>query len=72
MLVRLKEVHFINAPSFMDKLMMLLKPFMKKALLDMIHIHETGSQELYQYIPKKAFPKDLGGDYKNKKDIGGK
>ncbi|XP_045770429.1 clavesin-1-like [Maniola jurtina] len=70
MLVRLKEVHFINAPSFMDKLMMLLKPFMKKSLLDMIHIHETGSQELYKYIPKKAFPKDLGGDYKSKKDIG--
>ncbi|XP_023950590.2 clavesin-1 [Bicyclus anynana] len=69
MLVRLKEVHFINAPSFMDKLMMLLKPFMKKALLDIIHIHEAESPVLYNYIPKEAFPKELGGDYKTKKEL---
>lgn len=72
MLVKLKGVHFINAPSFMDKVMMLLKPFMKKALMDIIHIHETDSPELYKYIPKKAFPNELGGEYKNKKEIRGK
>ncbi|XP_039752305.1 clavesin-1-like [Pararge aegeria] len=69
MLVKLKEVHFINAPSFMDKLMMLLKPFMKKALMDIIRIHETDSQALYKYIPKKAFPKDLGGEYKTRTEL---
>ncbi|XP_046964072.1 clavesin-1-like [Vanessa cardui] len=65
MLVKLKEVHFLNAPSFMDKVMMLLRPFMKKALLDMIKIHEVGSDTLYQYVPKKALPKESGGEYKD-------
>lgn len=65
MLVKLKEVHFLNAPYFMDKLMMLLKPFMKKALLDIIHIHQPGTQEIYDYVPKKAFPKENGGEYKD-------
>ncbi|XP_049878973.1 alpha-tocopherol transfer protein-like [Pectinophora gossypiella] len=65
MLVKLKEVHFLNAPVFMDKVMMMLKPFMKKALLDMIRIHQAKAPELYQYIPKEAFPKEEGGEYKD-------
>lgn len=65
MLIKLKEVHFLNAPPFMDKLMMLLKPFMKKALLDIICIHERGSQTLYKYVPLKSLPKEFGGEYKD-------
>lgn len=66
MLVRLKEVHFLNAPPFMDKLMMLLRPFMKKELMDMITIHETGSKKIFNYVPLKAFPKEFGGEYKDR------
>ncbi|CAK1590626.1 unnamed protein product [Parnassius mnemosyne] len=65
MLVRLKGVHFLNAPFFMDKVMMLLKPFMKKSLLDILHIHQPNSEALYEYIPKKAFPKEEGGEHKD-------
>ncbi|XP_050672065.1 clavesin-2-like [Leptidea sinapis] len=66
MLVRLKEVHFINAPSFMDKLMMLLKPFLKKFLLDMIHIHQRDSDTFYQFVNKSALLKEDGGQYKGR------
>ncbi|CAG4967945.1 unnamed protein product [Parnassius apollo] len=69
MLVRLKGVHFLNAPFFMDKLMMLLKPFMKKDLLDILHIHQPNSEKLYEYIPKKAFPKEEGGEHKDHKTL---
>ncbi|XP_059047284.1 alpha-tocopherol transfer protein-like [Achroia grisella] len=69
MLVKLKSVHFLNAPSFMDKLMMMLKPFMSKALADMVHIHQVGSDTLYKYVPKKAMPKNIGGDYKDYETI---
>ncbi|XP_052751882.1 clavesin-1-like [Galleria mellonella] len=65
MLVRLKGVHFLNAPSFMDKLMMMLKPFMNKTLMDMIYIHQIGSDTLYEHVPKEAFPKNNGGTYKD-------
>ncbi|CAH0714071.1 unnamed protein product, partial [Brenthis ino] len=66
MLIRLKEIHFLNAPSFMEKLMMLLRPFMKKELLDMIKIHEPGSKKIFKYVPLKAFPKEFGGEYKDR------
>ncbi|XP_050353571.1 clavesin-1-like [Nymphalis io] len=66
MLVKLKEVHFLNAPSFMDTVMMFLRPFIKKTMLDMIKIHEIGSDTLYQYVPKKALPKESGGEYKDR------
>ncbi|KAL0867471.1 hypothetical protein ABMA27_008257 [Loxostege sticticalis] len=65
MYIRLKGVHFLNAPYFMDKLMMLLKPFLKKELLDMIRIHQVGADSLYEYVPKEAFPKEEGGQYKD-------
>ncbi|CAH2094178.1 unnamed protein product [Euphydryas editha] len=66
MLVKLKEVHFLNAPSFMDKVMMLLKPFMKKSLLDIINIHESGSESVYKFIPKASLPKESGGEFKSR------
>ncbi|XP_028157598.1 clavesin-1-like [Ostrinia furnacalis] len=65
MLMRLKGVHFLNAPHFMDKLMMLLKPFLKKELLEMIRIHQVGADTPYEHLPKEAFPKDEGGQYKD-------
>ncbi|CAG9559399.1 unnamed protein product [Danaus chrysippus] len=69
MLVKLKEVHFLNAPPFMDKLMMVLKPFMKNSLLRILQIHEINSQVIYKYVPKEAFPKECGGSYKDFKTL---
>ncbi|CAG9791672.1 unnamed protein product [Diatraea saccharalis] len=65
MLVKLKGVHFLNAPHFMDKLMMLLKPFLKKELLETMHIHQVNSDSFYQHMSKKALPKEEGGEYKD-------
>ncbi|CAK1541384.1 unnamed protein product [Leptosia nina] len=65
MLVRLKEVHFLNAPSFMDKLMMLLKPFMKKELLDILRIHQRDSSTLKAFVDKDSLPKEAGGQFES-------
>lgn len=61
MLVRLKGLHFLNAPSFMDRLMMLLRPFMKKELMEMLKIHQVGATTLEETIPIDALPKEAGG-----------
>lgn len=56
----------------MDKLMMLLRPFLKKELLDIIYIHPVGDDGIYKYIPKESFPIEDGGAYKTREAIRGK
>ncbi|KAK9892503.1 hypothetical protein WA026_020493 [Henosepilachna vigintioctopunctata] len=58
--IRLKHVHVINVPSWIDRFLALIKPFLKKELLDMIHIH-TSMNTFYEYVPKKILPKEYGG-----------
>jgi len=56
----LKGVHLINAPSAMVKLMNLLKPFMKKELIDMIHFHSS-LKSVSEYVPVDLLPNETGG-----------
>ncbi|XP_044745708.1 alpha-tocopherol transfer protein-like [Coccinella septempunctata] len=59
--VRLKGVHFINInKTLMDMLMSLVRPFMNKELIDLIHIH-SGISDLTKFIPLNCLPKDYGG-----------
>lgn len=62
--VRLKGFYFINAVSFMDKVMTLIKPFMKKELLQMLHIFPRSADltNFYKIVPKQCLPCDLGGN----------
>ncbi|KPJ13319.1 putative oxidoreductase [Papilio machaon] len=69
MFLKIKEVHLLNAPSFIDKLMLLLKPFMKKELLESIRIHQKGSSKIELCVPIASLPKDAGGQYKSYKEI---
>lgn len=44
--------------------MSMVKPFMKKEMLEMLKIHPVGSDSLEEYIPKAALPKEAGGENK--------
>lgn len=61
--VRLKGFHFINAVPFMDKIMTLIKPFMKKELLQMLYIYPQNDDlsGFYKCVPKECLPSELGG-----------
>ncbi|XP_026326021.1 alpha-tocopherol transfer protein-like [Hyposmocoma kahamanoa] len=59
--IRLKEIHLINVPSFIDKLFALMKPLMKQEVTDMIHFHTSKSSTLFQYLSKEDLPEDFGG-----------
>ncbi|XP_045501032.1 alpha-tocopherol transfer protein-like [Colias croceus] len=59
--IRLKQVHLINAPSTIDKIFGLLKPFMKKEITELIHFHPPNSQTLFNFIDKADLPADYGG-----------
>ncbi|XP_058829856.1 alpha-tocopherol transfer protein-like isoform X2 [Topomyia yanbarensis] len=58
--VRLKGLHLTNVVPFIDKILMLIKPFMKKELLDILHLHST-AESLYPFVQKECLTNELGG-----------
>lgn len=61
--VRLKAIHVLNTRPIIDKIMILVRPFMKKELLNMIHFHAADDlEEVYQSLPPYCLPSDFGGD----------
>ncbi|XP_055528168.1 alpha-tocopherol transfer protein-like isoform X1 [Wyeomyia smithii] len=59
--IRLKGLHFTNIVPFMDTILALIKPFMKKELLDILFLH-TSNEHMYSYVGKECLPSDCGGD----------
>lgn len=57
---RLKGLHFFNIVSFIDKIVFLMKPFMKKEMWDIFHLH-TNVENLYKFIDAKVMPSDYPG-----------
>ncbi|XP_012529320.1 alpha-tocopherol transfer protein-like [Monomorium pharaonis] len=58
--LRLKGIHLINSPPAMEMLMNIIKPFMKKELIDLIHFHSS-FESISKYIPVDALPNEVGG-----------
>lgn len=58
--VRLKGLHFMNIMPVMDVILNMMKPFMKKELLDMLHTHST-LDTLKKFIPIDILPNEAGG-----------
>lgn len=72
MFIKLKEFHFINAPSFMDKVLGLLRPFMSEQILGMLKVHQTNSETLFNFMDKSLLPEEMGGQYKDYQALRGK
>lgn len=61
--IRLCGVHYINAVPFIDKILALMRPFMKQELMDMLHVHPTAEmKKFFKYVPQSIMPKELGGN----------
>ncbi|KAG5880892.1 hypothetical protein JTB14_001468 [Gonioctena quinquepunctata] len=69
--MRMKEIHILNSVYFIDKVMALIKVFMRNELIGLIHFHTPAIQEeeLFKIIPKKCLPKDYGGDLPSEKEL---
>lgn len=59
--IRLKSLEYINIVSFMDKIVALMKPFMKSELLNSLYLH-SNLETLYERVPKHLLPQDYGGN----------
>lgn len=53
----------------MDKILAMMRPFMGKALLDVMHTHTTLDTFLDKYIPTAMMPEEYGGSAGHSHDI---
>ncbi|KAL6256814.1 hypothetical protein P5V15_011754 [Pogonomyrmex californicus] len=58
--VRLKGFHFMNASPIIDTILNMMRPFMKKQLMDMFHMHTT-NDTLEKFVPLEVLPNESGG-----------
>lgn len=56
----------------MDKVLALMRPFMKKELMDVMHLHTTIDSFVDKHLAKKYLPNEYGGEAGSIKDIQGK
>ncbi|XP_075227276.1 alpha-tocopherol transfer protein-like [Lycorma delicatula] len=56
-----KAIHFVNTHPVMDKLMTLVKPFIKSSVWKIQYFH-SNMDSLYKHIPKDIIPQEYGGN----------
>ncbi|XP_055378592.1 alpha-tocopherol transfer protein-like [Condylostylus longicornis] len=58
--IRIVGFHFVNIVPFSDKILALVRPFMKKELIDVLHLHNK-LDGLDQFVPLEILPTEYGG-----------
>ncbi|XP_050330241.1 alpha-tocopherol transfer protein isoform X1 [Bactrocera neohumeralis] len=60
--VRLRAMHIINCPPFLNKMVSIVKPFIHEDVFKMIHFHTEGMDSLYEKVPRHMLPNEYGGN----------
>lgn len=60
--LKIKGVHIVNSSSLLDKLVMLLRPFLSSKAMKALRFHKPNSSTLYDYIPREILPEEFGGN----------
>lgn len=58
--IRMKQIHFFNLVSFIDKILAVVRPFMKQSLWDILYL-DPKIEDTYECIPPDVFPTDYSG-----------
>ncbi|KAH9637002.1 hypothetical protein HF086_016284 [Spodoptera exigua] len=58
---KIKGIHILNAPPFIDKLIFILKQALREKVANRVHVHSS-YEDLQKHIPREILPKDYGGD----------
>lgn len=59
--VRARSIHIINCNPIIDKIIYLIKPFVRTENFNMINFHTSGSTTLFKFVPKENLPNEYGG-----------
>lgn len=58
---QIKGIHILNAPTFIDKVIFILKQTLKEKVANRIFVHNS-YEDLHKHIPKSILPADYNGD----------
>lgn len=67
--MRLRGMHFINTVSFVDKILAMKRPFLKKGLKDAIYVHPSMDTFIDKHVPLAMMPNEYGGAAGNVRTI---
>lgn len=59
--IRLSQVHVINSHSLLDKILMVLRPFIGSKAFKAIRFHRPDTTTLFDFVPRELLPEELGG-----------
>ncbi|XP_025410036.1 alpha-tocopherol transfer protein-like [Sipha flava] len=59
--VRLKSIHVLNCGSAIQVVMKMITKIANQELLGKIQLHQVGSNNIFDYVPKKLMPLETGG-----------
>uniref|UniRef100_A0A6P7GBK9 Alpha-tocopherol transfer protein-like n=1 Tax=Diabrotica virgifera virgifera TaxID=50390 RepID=A0A6P7GBK9_DIAVI len=57
---RLNEMHLVNVPTYMDRLIALSRTLLSKKLRERIYVHES-LDDMFKAVPQELLPSDYGG-----------
>ncbi|KAJ9584957.1 hypothetical protein L9F63_020706 [Diploptera punctata] len=66
---RVKAVHVINAPQFVDATVNIAKQILKPKIAARIHVHRKGADSLKNSLPVKVLPSEFGGEAGKLRDL---
>ncbi|XP_063541328.1 alpha-tocopherol transfer protein-like [Cydia strobilella] len=58
---KIKGIHILNAPTWVDRFVFILKQCMKPKVAGRLHVHNSIS-DFQKHVPKEVLPKEYGGD----------
>lgn len=58
--VKINGIHLVNAPSFVDALITIVKQALRENMAGRLHVHDT-YEDLHKAISKDILPEDYGG-----------
>ncbi|KAH8414705.1 hypothetical protein KR215_000833 [Drosophila sulfurigaster] len=59
--VRLKAIHMVNCPTYLDRIVSVVKPFISEEVFKLIRFHTSSIDTLYSFVPRQMLPEEYGG-----------
>ncbi|GBP24612.1 Alpha-tocopherol transfer protein [Eumeta japonica] len=69
--LKIKGLHLVNAPSFVDKVVFLFKTILSRKLAERIHVHSS-YEDFHKHVSREVLPSDYGGEERSLDELHGR